>query len=148
MKDTIELDADALQDAHGLYDRLRTEAPVCRVILEGGVRAWLVTRYAEALPLLNDPRLIKDASRALARFAPGRPQPYAGPMLKNMLGSDPPAHTRLRRLVVKAFTSRAVERMQPRVEAVADDYSTASTSVARRPRSISSPTTLSCCRLE
>jgi cytochrome P450 len=121
MKDTIELDADALQDAHGLYDRLRTEAPVCPVILEGGVRAWLVTRYAEALPLLNDPRLIKDASRALARFAPGRPQPYAGPMLKNMLGSDPPAHTRLRRLVVKAFTSRAVERMQPRVEAVADE---------------------------
>jgi hypothetical protein len=58
MKDTIELDADALQDAHGLYDRLRTEAPVCPVILEGGVRAWLVTRYAEALPLLNDPRLI------------------------------------------------------------------------------------------
>ena len=63
MMDTIELDADALQDAHGLYDRLRIEAPVCPVILEGGVRAWLVTRYAEALPLLTDPRLIKDASR-------------------------------------------------------------------------------------
>ncbi len=38
-----------------------------------------------------------------------------------MLEREPPAHTRLRRLVNRAFVSRAVERLRPRVEALADD---------------------------
>jgi cytochrome P450 len=36
-----------------------------------------------------------------------------------MLQRDPPAHTRLRKLVSKAFTPRAVERLRPRIEAIA-----------------------------
>ena len=35
--------------------------------------------------------------------------------------TDPPDHTRLRRLVVKAFTSRAVEKLRPGIERIADE---------------------------
>jgi cytochrome P450 len=121
LTDSIELDADFAQDPHGLYDRLRAEAPVRQVSIEGGVRAWLVTRHADVLALLNDPRLSTDQSRALAQFEPDRARPYDGELFQDMLRSDPPAHTRLRRLVVKAFTTRAVERMKPRIELIADD---------------------------
>ena len=121
MTDTIKLDADFAQDAHGLYQTLRAETPVRQVVLEGDVRAWLVTRYADALALLNDPRLSKDQGRALAQFEPGRARPYEFAVFKNMLGLDPPQHTRLRRLVVGAFTARAIERMRPRIEAIADE---------------------------
>lgn len=118
---TTELDADFVHDTHGLYQRLRTEAPVHPVLFEEGVRAWLVTRYADALALLNDPRLSKDARRALAEFAPDRARPYQASVFGSMLMLDPPEHTRLRRLVVKAFTARTVERMQPRIDAIATE---------------------------
>ena len=120
MIEDIELDARFAQDPEALYRRLRLEAPVTRVTIGEGVRAYLVTRYADALALLKDPRLIKERARAEAHFEPGRAQPFATPLTRHMLGLDPPEHTRLRRLVVQAFTSRAVEGLQPRVEAIAD----------------------------
>src|SRR5262245_22638723 len=114
MTDTIELDTDFAQDTHGRYVRLRAEAPVHPVLFEEGVRAWLVTRYADALALLNDPRLTKDPRRATAQLASDQARPYQASVFKSMLMMDPPEHTRIRRLVVKAFTARTVERMQPR----------------------------------
>ena len=47
----------------------------------------------------------------------GLPDPYAEDR-GSMLRLDPPDHTRLRGLVAKAFTPRAVERMRPRIEAI------------------------------
>ena len=58
------------------------------------------------------------------------------PMLRNMLGLDRCAYA-VARLVVKAFTSRAVEGMQPRIEAVADELLDSIDS-SRGARSISS----------
>jgi hypothetical protein len=46
---------------------------------------------------------------------------FASPLIQNMLFSDPPDHTRLRRLVNKAFTARATERLRPRTEWAADE---------------------------
>ena len=116
---SIELDTAFTQDTHGMYTRLRTEAPVHPVLFEGGVRGWLVTRYADALLLLNDPRLINDPRRM--QIAPYSAQPYRASVFNSLLMLDPPEHTRLRRLVVKAFTPRIVERMQPRTEALATE---------------------------
>ena len=62
------LNREFVQDPHALYRRLRAEAPVTPVVMWGGVSAWLVTRYAEARALLNDPRprrLIEAAYAAL-----------------------------------------------------------------------------------
>jgi cytochrome P450 len=119
--DAIDVDAEFVNDPHKVFHRLRTEAPVCRIVLEGGIRAWLVSRYADVQALLHDPRLIKDQIRAQAQFEPDRPRPYVASVDRNMLGLDPPEHSRLRKLVVKAFTSGAVERMRPRIESIADE---------------------------
>ncbi|WP_030761602.1 cytochrome P450 family protein [Streptomyces sp. NRRL F-2664] len=110
-----------LADPFPLYRELREEGPVRRVVLAGGLDAWLVTRYEDALAALSDPRLssdVRDASdpRLLAQL----PQTERESMLSNMLRSDPPDHTRLRRLVSKAFTARRVAGMRPRIQAVTD----------------------------
>ncbi|GAA4798385.1 cytochrome P450 [Streptomyces ziwulingensis] len=94
--------------------------------------AWVVTGYEEARTLLADPRLSKDAWRlpeviaanfvddgtgaAKSGAAPGA----APPNPRNMLFSDPPDHTRLRRLIGKAFTMRRVEKMRPWIEDTTD----------------------------
>ncbi|MFJ9766306.1 cytochrome P450 [Streptomyces erythrochromogenes] len=110
-----------LADPFPLYRELREEGPVRRVVAAGGLDAWLVTRYEDGLAALSDPRLssdVRDASdpRLLAQL-PGTERES---MLSNMLRSDPPDHTRLRRLVSKAFTARRVAEMRPRIQAVTD----------------------------
>jgi cytochrome P450 len=119
--DTILLDDRFVQNPQELYRRLREEAPTCEVEIFGGARGWLVTRYQDALALLKDPRITKDQVAALARYPADRVKPFSSPVLQDMLNVDPPEHTRLRRLVMRAFTSRAVERMQPVIEAIADE---------------------------
>ena len=121
VKKRVRLDRGFVQDPHALYRRLRAEAPAHPVVMWGGVRAWLITRYSEARALLNDPRLSKDQARALALFPPGTEGPHASSLNVNMLLKDPPDHTRLRRLVTKAFTARAVEQLRPRIERITDE---------------------------
>jgi cytochrome P450 len=121
VKEPIRLDRAFVQGPHALYRRLRAEAPAHQVEMWGGVRAWLITRYSEARALLNDPRLGKDQQRALALFPPGTEGPHASSLNVNMLLRDPPDHTRLRRLVTKAFTTRAVERLRPQIERITDE---------------------------
>jgi cytochrome P450 len=121
VNEPVRLDRDFVQDPHGLYRRLRAEAPAHPVVMWGGVRAWLVTRYAEARALLNDPRLSKDQACALALFPPGTDGSHASSLNVNMLLKDPPDHTRLRRLVSKAFTARAVEHLRAGIEQIADE---------------------------
>jgi vitamin D3 1,25-hydroxylase len=98
---------------------LRDQGPVHEVDLPEGGRTWLVTRYADARSVMSDPRFVKDFANTLpddqrASF-PGIPSP-AGEM---MLLNDPPVHTRLRKLVVKAFTVRRVAALRPGIETIA-----------------------------
>jgi len=115
------LNREFVQDPHALYRRLRAEAPVTPVVMWGGVNAWLVTRYAEARALLNDPRLSKDRVGAAALFPAGTAGPHGSVLNENMLLKDPPDHTRLRQLVVKAFTARTVDGLRPHIERIADE---------------------------
>ncbi|MEU9038580.1 cytochrome P450 [Streptomyces sp. NPDC048352] len=108
-------------DPFPLYRRLREEGPVRRAVIAGGLEAWLVTRYEDGLAALSDPRLSSDVRDAtdtrLLRQLPGAEREA---MLGNMLRSDPPDHTRLRRLVSKAFTAHRVAAMRPRIQALTD----------------------------
>jgi cytochrome P450 len=121
MGELVRLDRRFVQDPHELYRRLRAEAPAHPVLMWGRVRIWLVTRYADAKALLADPRLSKDHAGALALFPPGTEGALASPLSATMLMTDPPDHTRLRRLVTKAFTARAVAHLRPRIERIADE---------------------------
>lgn len=102
---------------HPFYARLRTEAPVYRTrwtFLR--LPAWIVTRYDDVLIVLRDERFSKDFS-AVTRWAP-RPIRL---LTKNLLGLDPPEHTRLRNLVSKAFTPRVVDRLSDRIQETCDE---------------------------
>ncbi|MER5495684.1 cytochrome P450 [Streptomyces sp. NPDC002466] len=108
-------------DPFPLYRRLRDDGPVRRAVIAGGLEAWLVTRYEDGLAALSDPRLssdLRDASDPrLVELLPATDRESA---LRNMLRSDPPDHTRLRRLVSGAFTARRVAGLRPRVQEIAD----------------------------
>ncbi|MGW1596476.1 cytochrome P450 family protein [Streptomyces sp. NPDC002343] len=110
-----------LADPFPLYRRLREEGPVRRAVIAGGLEAWLVTRYEDALAALSDPRLSSDVRDASdPRVTAQLPRFERESMTSTMLRSDPPDHTRLRRLVAKAFTARRVAALRPRVQEIAD----------------------------
>ncbi|MFF3391865.1 cytochrome P450 [Streptomyces sp. NPDC002669] len=108
-------------DPFPLYRQLRDDGPVRRAVIAGGLEAWLVTRYEDGLAALSDPRLssdLRDASDPrLVELLPATDRESA---LRNMLRSDPPDHTRLRRLVSRAFTAHRVAGLRPRVQEIAD----------------------------
>jgi cytochrome P450 len=96
-------------------ERLRDLAPVQRMPF--GV--WRLSRYADCLRLLRE---VPSGVRRADGTRPGEerlpPDAFLGAF---MLQQDPPAHTRLRKLVSKAFTPRAVERLRENVQRIADD---------------------------
>src|SRR5262249_16960683 len=106
-----------------LYRRLRASGPTHPVTIWHGERVWLVTRYAEVLELLSDRRLIKSQSAIAARFASGTAGPMALPLSDNMLFSDPPHHTRLRRFVTAtgAFSAASVGKWRASITGIADE---------------------------
>lgn len=99
-----------------LYAQLRRHEPVTRVQLPFGEAAWLATRYQDVKVVLGDPRF----SRALSV---GRDEPRTSPqpVEGGIMSMDPPDHSRLRRLVAKAFTARRVEELRPTAAAIADE---------------------------
>ncbi|QLH22270.1 cytochrome P450 [Streptomyces sp. Rer75] len=112
-------------DPYPAYAWLREHAPVHRTTLPSGVEAWLVTRYADARLALADARLSKNPQRhsesAHARGKVGIPGEQRADLMTHLLNIDPPDHTRLRRLVSKAFTPRRVAAFAPRVRELTDD---------------------------
>ncbi|MFJ8825731.1 cytochrome P450 [Streptomyces sp. NPDC102467] len=107
------------------YAWLREHAPVHRTTLPSGVEAWLVTRYADARQALADQRLSKNPDHhdgpSHAKGKTGIPGERKADLMTHLLNIDPPDHTRLRRLVSKAFTPRTVAEFAPRVQELADD---------------------------
>jgi cytochrome P450 len=112
-------DADAYyQDPAGFFARLRESRPVAPVRMAGRGRTWFITRYADVWAALGDSRLANDV-----HHHPGgpmqRPSEGAGGVHAHLLNTDPPVHTRLRRLVWKAFTPRRVASLRPWAEEIA-----------------------------
>ncbi|MFJ4775902.1 cytochrome P450 [Streptomyces sp. NPDC088762] len=102
-------------DPYPFYAALRSAGPVHRVVL-GGDRSWLVVGHEEARQALNHPALSKNWLGA--ELFGNTPASAAS---SNMLEADPPHHTRLRRLVARAFTPRRIEALRPRVQEVTDE---------------------------
>ncbi|MGH3170152.1 MAG: cytochrome P450 family protein [Trebonia sp.] len=117
---TEELGDAFFQDPQDVFARLRASGPATPVVMPDGGRAWLVTRYADVRAALADPRLAKDW---MTHMTPEdwNPDPSHTYFNRNMLNLDPPDHTRLRRLVTKAFTSRRVAALRPRIATITDE---------------------------
>jgi cytochrome P450 len=95
--------------------RLRVEQPVAKVRIPSGHEVWLITRYEDVKSVMSDQRFSRERTAD-----PGAPSFVPSIQSKDMLVSmDPPAHSRVRRLVNKAFNYRAVERLRPRVVEIA-----------------------------
>ncbi|GAA2060015.1 cytochrome P450 [Streptomyces albiaxialis] len=112
-------------DPYPAYAWLREHAPVRRTELPSGVEAWLVTRYADAREALADARLSKNPHHHSERGSHGKgkvgiPGERSANLMTHLLNIDPPDHTRLRRLVSKAFTPRRVAAFAPRVQELSD----------------------------
>ncbi|MBU6266966.1 MAG: cytochrome P450 [Sphingomonadales bacterium] len=132
MRDTLtltgretRLDPDIRNNPFPFYQALRAERPV---YYDPGLDVWLVTRYADALQVLRD-----DANFSLEhgyqdRYANGFVDELAeimerdgGGFIRDIIACDPPEHTRLRRLIEKAFTAHRVKELEGRVRAICVD---------------------------
>jgi cytochrome P450 len=109
-------------DPYPLAAELLSRGSVHRVTLADGHDAYLVLGYDHARQALADPRLSKDMDAAFGSgddvVAEGLP---GAEFARHMLAVDPPDHTRLRRLVSAAFSTRRVEQLRPRVEEIVDE---------------------------
>ena len=122
------LSPDFIRDPYPHYQRLRTTDPMHPTPLG----AFVASRHAEASLVLRDKRFGKDF---VDRTHPAlrtkiMDEPVFRSMSHWMLQQDPPDHTRLRGLVVKAFTARRVEDMRPRIQQIVDDTLDASSARA------------------
>ena len=106
------------RDPYPMYAALRNHAPL-QFVEEIG--RWVASGHAECTAVLRDDRF--GTSFFASREEQGVP---SGPLMDMlsywMLFMDPPAHARLRRLVNRAFTPRAVESLRPRVQQLVDGY--------------------------
>ncbi|WP_405793818.1 cytochrome P450 [Streptomyces sp. NBC_01506] len=102
-------------DLHPKYARYREEQPVVRVRMPYGGEAWLATNYEDSRTVMADPRFSRAAT--IGADVPRSRQAFEDPII---VALDPPEHTRLRKLVTKAFTNRRIERMRPGVQKIVD----------------------------
>ncbi|MFE3452723.1 cytochrome P450 [Nonomuraea sp. NPDC059194] len=115
---------DFVASPYAVYDELRREAPVSFFEPTG---QWLIARHADVNALLRDRRLGRSYLHLATHEEFGREpepefqEPFWRVVRAGMLDVEPPVHTRLRRLVSKAFTPRMVESMRPRVRAIVED---------------------------
>ncbi|MFE1482471.1 cytochrome P450 [Streptomyces fimicarius] len=112
---------DFVRDPHATYDWMREEGPVKLRQASGSV-LWMLTRYEDARAALAEPKLHKDPRRfpnPAGGTGMGPEEPGMELLSRHMLNSDPPDHTRLRKLTTKAFTARPTEMFRPRIEELA-----------------------------
>jgi cytochrome P450 len=106
---------DTVADPFPVFDRLREQDPV----YETDFGYWYVSRYDDAN------RLLRDGSLGAGRGVPDSMGITSGPlydlMTTWMMAIDGPAHTRVRKLIARAFTPRAVESMRPQIQSIADE---------------------------
>ncbi|MCX4902988.1 cytochrome P450 [Streptomyces sp. NBC_00878] len=117
--DLKQLGEDFTRDPYPVYAELRAAGPVHRVLDPDGEEVWLVVGYDACRAAFTDPRLSRDWHKS-GNIAQIVNTEEGQPALAHMLMSDPPDHTRLRRLVAREFTPRRMEALAPRVQQIAD----------------------------
>src|SRR5438445_823868 len=116
------LSAKVQANPYGVYRQMREKDPVHWSEL---ARAWFLTRYAEVASVLKDTRFSVEGTQQKSNERMGVKLDENSPLRRInkrwMLFVDPPDHTRLRGLVNRAFTPKAVETLKPRIQLLVDD---------------------------
>jgi cytochrome P450 len=122
------MDPGLIADPVGGYGRLREQAPVVRGRAPDGTPAWFVTRQADVRTVLSDPRFVNsarsvpgvevDSVRDKLIEQVGIPADLVHYFAGSILDTDGEDHSRLRKLVSRAFTVRRVSALRPRVEEI------------------------------
>lgn len=120
-------DPEFLRDPYPVFDRIRTETPVFRGPGREGERPiWFLTRHADVRRALRDRRLGRIDQPTVDRAEWGLPPlrdelaAYYDVEHWALVWLEPPNHTKIRRLVSKAFTIRRVASLRPRISVLAD----------------------------
>jgi cytochrome P450 len=109
-------------DPYPLFEAMRAKCPVQHVRLADGHDACLVLGHAAARQALKDGRLSKDMVAALDHDPGVADAGLPGPAFaRHMLAVDPPDHTRLRRLVARAFAPTRIAALEPSIERIAHE---------------------------
>jgi cytochrome P450 len=131
----MEYDLDSpefLANPYPVFDRMRSNDPI---FWSAENSYWILTRYADIASLIQNENLSSNRIGAHARRMPDEAKKYFRPFFTAvsswMLMIDPPDHTRLRGLVIKAFTPRVVENMRELVQELVDDMLAAVTDRGR-----------------
>ena len=112
------------RDPYAAYEAVRAVAPV---FFWEELGMWCLTGYEAVNAVFRDKRFGREILHVATREEIGIPEPpehvrpfYAVDNL-SMIAREPPVHTRLRTLVNRAFVSRQIERLRPRVAALANE---------------------------
>lgn len=117
-------DPDFFSDPYGAYRAIREKLP--RFLWEQ-YGHWCFTTHADVSALLRDRRFGRQILHVMSREelnwpdTPSHVKPFHDFESRSMLELEPPAHTRLRSLVNRAFLSRQVERLAPAIDRLANE---------------------------
>ena len=114
-----------LADPYPFYHQLRTEDPVH---FSDTLQTWMLTTYDDVATATGDARLSSDRMQFYLNPISAESRPGLASLCEYMSRwmsmKDPPDHTRLRGLVNKAFTSRSVDEMTPRIREISQNLIT------------------------
>jgi len=106
-----------VQDPYPFYAAARAQGPLHHWDEYGMTAAF---SHAAVTHCLKDRRMGREAPPECAPAIPDRLRPFYEIEAHSMLELEPPRHTRLRRLVLAAFTSRRIAGLRPEIEALCD----------------------------
>ena len=115
---------EILQDPYPTYARLHEEGPLHYIAVGSEMAVWSIFSHAEISAIARDPRLSAKRAQKMISILPLQSQPEFREMARMLslwlIFMDPPEHTRLRKLLNKAFSPAAVDGLRPQVEAIVD----------------------------
>ncbi len=123
--DNVLVSKEFLADPYPVLHQLREEDPVHWSDSIGG---WVLTKYDDIVSTFKDSERYSNEGRLaraveyLAAESRAKLKTFEDHYrTKGLLHSDPPDHTRLRKLVTKAFTPRMIEVLQPRIQEIVNE---------------------------
>lgn len=125
LPEVLDIQDDSFHvDQYATYRRLLRERPLTKVRFYDGRELWMLNRYEDVQFALRDNRFSNDPTKfsdLMFAATAGVPEDMTEYFYRNMLRTDPPDHTRLRRLISRGFTVRRITEMRPRIQELVDE---------------------------